>query len=215
MIVSYPLQTSSDCPTESDVQYSMGPSDEPSAKRRRYVYLKTSLFVGKGEGGRGKVGTKASACISRPERYLSDFGIEPLRESSFASAEKYLVRVISPRSNCETFDQLRYQLYKSKEKVVNELPPTSSAMHGYLLRSHYFVYICSSLLDTGSKVLEPTNYGWFMQNGLLVPAKNFTTMPSHFTTKCHCKKGCARDCGCKRKLEKCTKYCGCVNCENL
>ena len=62
MIVSYLFQTSSDCLTESGVQYSMGPSDEPSAKRRKYVYLKTALlfrieemgrFVTEGEGGRG------------------------------------------------------------------------------------------------------------------------------------------------------------------
>ena len=83
-----------------------------------------------------KIGTKVSAVASKPENYLEDFGIESLQDSSSVCAEKYLVRVISPKSNCETFDHLRYEIYKRKEKALNELPPTSSTIRGHLLRSH-------------------------------------------------------------------------------
>ena len=89
-----------------------------------------------------KIGTKASAFASKPENYVDDFGIEPLQDSSFVCAEKYLVRVISPKSDCETFDDLRYEIYKTKEKALNELPLKSSTIRGHLLRNHYFVYLC-------------------------------------------------------------------------
>ena len=131
-----------------------------------------------------------SADNSNPENYLEDFVIKRLQDSSLVCAKKkYFLRVISPKSNCEILDNLRYGIYKMKEKALNELPPTSSAIHWYLLRSHYFVYLCSNLLDNCSNILEPENYGWIIENGLLVPTKNFATVPSYLTTKCCCKKG--------------------------
>ena len=53
------------------------------------------------------IGTRESAVAFKPESYLENFGIEPLRDSSFLCAEKYLMRVISLKLNCETFDDLR------------------------------------------------------------------------------------------------------------
>ena len=162
-----------------------------------------------------KIDTKVSAVASKPENYLDDFGIETLQDSSLAFVEKYLVRVINLKSNCETFDDLKYEIYKTKEKALNELPPTSSTIRGHFLRRHYFVYLCSNLLDSCSKILNSANYGWIIENGLLVPTKNFTTIPSYLTTKCCCKKECTKNCGCKRTFEKCTEYCDCTNCENV
>ena len=82
-----------------------------------------------------KIGTKASAVASKPENYLDDFGIGSLRDSSLAWAEKYLVRIFSPKSNCKTSDDLRYEIYKTKKKALNQLPPTSSTIRGHLLRA--------------------------------------------------------------------------------
>ena len=86
--------------------------------------------------------------------------------------------MISFKSNCEIFYNLKYEICKRKEKALNELPPTSSTIHGHLLKSHYFVYLCSNLLDSCSKILEPTNFGWIFENWLLLPNKNFATVPS-------------------------------------
>ena len=46
----------------------------------------------------------------------------------------------------------RYEIFKIKENALNELPPKSSTIRGHLLRSHYFVYLCSNLLDSCSKI---------------------------------------------------------------
>ena len=51
--------------------------------------------------------TKASLFASEPESYLEDFGIESLKDSSFVCAKKYIMRVISSKSNCKTFDTLK------------------------------------------------------------------------------------------------------------
>ena len=139
-------------------------------------------------------------------------------------AKKYLARAISLKTNCETFNDLRYEIYMTKEKALNELPPTSGTICGYLMRSHYFVYLCSNLLDSSSNILKPamdgsmdqwSYYGWIINNGLLAPTKNFATIPSYLTTKCCCKKGCTKNWGCNRTFEKCTEYCDSTNCKNV
>ena len=91
---------------------------------------------------RSKIGRKVST-VSKPESYLGDFGIEPLWDSKFIFAKRYLVRVISPKSNCKKFDDLRYEMYKTKYKALNELPPTSNK-----ICDHYFLYSCSFLFNT-------------------------------------------------------------------
>ena len=53
------------------------------------------------------IGNKTLAVASKPESYIDDFGIEPLGDSSFVCAKKYLVRVISSKSNCKKLDDLR------------------------------------------------------------------------------------------------------------
>ena len=131
--------------------------------------------------------------------------VEPLRGSRFVCAEKYLVRVISPISNCETFDNLRFEMYKTKQKAV---------ICGHLLRSYYFVCLCWNLLDSCSKILEPANYGKIIENEPLAPAKNFCTVLSDFTSKCRCKKRRTKNRGYKRSSEKCRGYCDSANCKN-
>ena len=74
------------------------------------------------------IGTRESAVALKPESYLNNFGIEPLRDSSFLCPAKYLVRVISPKSNCETFDGLRCETYKTKQKALKKPPPTSGTI---------------------------------------------------------------------------------------
>ena len=80
-----------------------------------------------------KIGSKASAVSSKPESqlsetYLNNFGID----FSFVSAKKQLVRVISPKSNCKTFDNLRLEMYKMQ--ALNELPPLSSTVHEHVAK---------------------------------------------------------------------------------
>ena len=161
-----------------------------------------------------KVGTKAAAFKAKPEVYLKYFGVEPVTDYVFQQAEKYLVNVIDPNTTCEKFDDLRHMMYTSTDKTLLKLPPTSSAIKGHLLRCHYVVNLCINLLDSGKEELRPVNFGWKRVHGMLVPDQNLQSMPTEFTTKCGCKKGCTKGCGCKRNSHLCTEYCKCLNCSN-
>ena len=63
-----------------------------------------------------------------------------------------------PKENCNTFDDLRYILYTKKNKMVISLQPTSNMSHGDILRSHYVVLICSSLILAPDTNLNPVNW---------------------------------------------------------
>ena len=84
-------------------------------------------------------------------------------------------------------------LLKTKEKILNKLPPTSSTIHRHSLRSHYFVYLSSNILDSCSKTFQPAKYEWII-------TKNFA-IPSDLTTKCRCKKGSTKICRCRRTFD--------------
>ena len=81
----------------------------------------------------------------------------------------------------------------------------SSEWTSIYIRHHYFVCLCWNLLDSIIKTLEPANYGWIIKSGPLNSGDNFSPVLSDFTTRCHCKKICTKNCGCKRISEKWTE----------
>ena len=96
-----------------------------------------------------KVGTKTAALKAKPECFLQQFTEDKL-SSDFAPAEKYLIKVVQPKSSCLTFDELWYSVYTSKNKTLTELPPTSAAVYSHLERYHYFLRLCFELLHMQS-----------------------------------------------------------------
>ena len=62
------------------------------------------------------------------------------------------------------------------------------------------MYLSSYILDSCSKTFQPAKYEWIMENGLVVPTKNFA-IPSDITTKCRCKKGSTKNCRCRRTFD--------------
>ena len=146
-----------------------------------------------------KIDAKVSAVTSKPENYLDDFGIEPLQDSNLVCAEKYLVRVISPKSNCKAFDNPRYDIYKTKGKALNELPTTSSTI------THHYAPLapsCLNLLDSCSKILEPANYGWIIVNTSLKDVVVRRDVQRIVDVRGHT----------KSSLQL---YCNCTNCDNV
>ena len=144
------------------------------------------------------------------ERFLEDFGIGERSDAAFKSAEYYLVNVIQPNSNCRTFDELRYEMYRIQKKT------TCYLLNGHLLRSHYFVNFCltleQSFLHHSNSIHSPLNFGWKSVNGILLPNKYLRIMPTQDVTRYSCKKGCTKVYGCKP--EHCTKYYKCQRCDN-
>ena len=60
-----------------------------------------------------KIRTKSSAMKNNPERFLEDFGIGELSDAAFKSIEHYLANAIQPSPNCGTFDELRFEMYRT------------------------------------------------------------------------------------------------------
>ena len=131
-----------------------------------------------------RIGTKSSAMKINPERFLQAFGVGEPSDIAFKSAERYLVNVIQPSSNCMTFDELRYEMYRTHNKGLSELIPTSYSLHGHLLRSYYFVNFCLSLeqsdIHQNNLIPSPLNFGWKRVNGILLPQKYLRIMPSQY-----------------------------------
>ena len=156
-----------------------------------------------------KLGTKAAG-MKADIRQLVNFGVSELVDpSSFVLAEKYLCGVLYPNESCQTFDTLRYRLYTKKNKDLSSLPPTSHVLYGHLLRSHYFVWTCHTLLTENAATLNPQRFGWNLVDNVLIPDKHLCSLPEIYTATCRCNKKCTGRCMCKKNGTTCTEYCNC------
>ena len=87
-------------------------------------------------------------------------------------SEQYLGKLLESAGECNTFDELRYHLHMNKRKTISELPPTFAGTVGHMPRSYHFVYIHRNLYHSQQSIsLDPMNFGWERENGLLTPAK--------------------------------------------
>ena len=96
------------------------------------------------------VGTKAAALKAFPERFLKAFGEGDLTDATFQNAQRYMVTVVKYNTKCETFDELRYNQYITKNATLTDLAPTSRSIRGHIMRSYYLVRHCLNLLDPQS-----------------------------------------------------------------
>ena len=135
---------------------------------------------------------------------LVDFGSTDLPDpSTFRLAEGYLCSVLSPKNNCETFDDLRCILYTKKNTPISSLPPISRMLHRHLLRCHYIVRTCRNLLSDSAINLLLERYWWFLVSSVL------TFLHNIYTVTCGYKKTCSGRCKCQRSSVECTELCKC------
>ena len=162
-----------------------------------------------------QVGSKTSALKNDPEKYLGEFAEDPqLTYSAARKAEEYLVKVLKPRSESNTFDSVRHESYTAKNVKLFDLPPTSSAILGHLKRCHYVVRYNMLLLNSYSE--RPQDHGWTEIDGFLIPDKHLMPMPLHYTVRCGCKSRCTGRCRCSKMDTICTEFCSCKgNCQNV
>ena len=103
-------------------------------------------------------------------------------------------------------------MYRDKGKSLTELPPSSLAIHGHLLRCKYAYKLASSLLDSDQFFLKPIEYGWQDLNSVLFPEKLQRVLPKEYMTVSGCQKGCTGRCKYKKsEFGTCTDFCKCNN----
>ena len=153
-----------------------------------------------------KFGTKASGLKANPLEYLKDFGTDPLN-INVNVAEEYLVQVIKPGTTLKTMDDLRFYLYHHSKKTIMDLPPTSRATEGHILRAFYGTYLQVNCLE--GKTLDPLCYGFCRDQNVVKPQRCQVILPDDFPTPCKCKTCTTKRCICRKIELKCCCYCDC------
>ena len=144
------------------------------------------------------IGSKLASLKADPVKYLQDFGEDstPSKEL-LEDLEEYLVKIYKPNAELKTFDELRYNKYQSKVSIV-ELPPSSYCMaRGHMRRLLYLVYTCVHLHDF-PEVLNPMDFGWVEEGGMLMQHNEWNLLPEYLTSKCGCELCKSNRCGCKK-----------------
>ena len=150
-----------------------------------------------------KFGTKAAGLKANPAQHLQEFRKDPAN-IDFAGVEQYLVNVFKSGTHCESMDQLRY--YLSKNTIV-DLPPTSCSVRGHILRAFYGMYLQLHCLDNAE--LNPFEFGFYQDDGALLPYRKQALLPDDFPLPCRCTACATKCCPCRQNEIKCCPYCSC------
>ena len=165
--------------------------------------------------GPSKFGTKSAALKADPTKFLIGFGwsTTTLSDVECMNAEKYLVQVLSRGNHSiETLDDLRFQMYhQRKTATIIDLPPTSHAAKGHILRAFYAVYIQMNCLENIS--LNSLQYGFQIQEGNLEPKVFYRPLSDHMSVDCRCVKCATSRCPCREDGLACCAFCKCQTSE--
>lgn len=95
-------------------------------------------------------------------------------------------------TQCKTFDEFRLEKYIGGNSGIDTLPPTSSANKGTHPQRRSTCIYCRSihLLDPSPKELDPREYGWEENFGLMLPKKNLKLIPDNMLNICSCSGNC-------------------------
>ena len=155
-----------------------------------------------------KFGTKSAGLKVDPTIFLKDFG-KIWDDATVCNAEHYLVQVLSRGNHSiTTLDDLRYNMYhQRKATTILDLPPTSHAAKGHILRAFYAAYIQINCLTNVS--LDPLQYGFQMEEGTLEAKSVYRPLPDHMATNCTCMKCATSRCPCRDEGLPCCAFCKC------
>ena len=162
-----------------------------------------------GRDTNSKIGTKYAAIKEKPSVYLKTFGTSQLYlEESVVKAEEYLVKVLSATTTFKTMDELRfYKYHHSKNITFAALPPTSCSLKGHILRAFYATHMQLNCLN--NPYLDPRQYGFQDNDGLLVPTMCKLLFPDDLPQSCSCANCATCRCACRKMNVPCCEYCNC------
>ena len=125
-------------------------------------------------------------------------------------AVQYLVQVLNPNNTCTTMDILWYEMFhQSKVSDLHSLPPTSADLHLHILRCLNATYRQMHCLQ--NVTVGPTNYGYEIKNGSLLPIYHQNNVWGSLVQTCSCKKCITKHCECSKIGVPCCVYCKCKN----
>ena len=137
----------------------------------------------------------------------------------WSNLERFICRLYD--SPLASIKELRWQLYSRKQAEGENLPPTVGALQEHVKRAHYLAMVYNRSLMSIQDLPPPDKYGWRFCEARYVYEPIMTQVPSAPSAlinlvKCNCKKGCTKNCSCKKNILSCTEICGCTDygCQN-
>ena len=163
-----------------------------------------------------KIATKYAALntIQKPGNFslLLDFNSPRLTESIIQMAEAFLVKCLKPKTDLETFDDLRVTAFSSKALKMDfeKTACTSTNARKHILRAYYQLQLwIQAPFRDATLLMNAEAYGFERKDNLLLP-EIVISKPEGLPDPCTCGK-CARknSCRCGVAGIKCCKYCKC------
>ena len=69
-------------------------------------------------------------------------------------------------------------------KPLSLLPPTSSVIQVHIKCSYFIIHNVHNILKDHGSTLDPKNYGWLYDDGILLPEKGLNPLPAEILTLC-------------------------------
>ena len=113
-----------------------------------------------------------------------------------------------PKSTCVTFNELRFDMYRSRKKPYVKLPPSSHSLQGNLQCSFFIIRMAMNVLDNQIEI----NYleiGWTEVDGYIVLDKQLLLLPNFYLVSCGFTKKCTGRCSYAKQDAACTEFCKC------
>ena len=128
--------------------------------------------------------------------------------------ERFVVLMYRKTSTNSTVNQERKELFTSKNRSIDHIPPTSAALAQHVLRATYQGGYCwgQSLVES-IDLPSPDKWGWVRDKSEWRPL--WSTLPQaelacRKLLKCGCKSECSGLCTCVKVNLPCTSLCTCL-----
>ena len=115
---------------------------------------------------------------------------------------------------------MRWKFFSQSQNSIEYLTPTKDALHYKVLQSHYIANLLKSVLLPVVCKRDPTLYGWYYDEGKLLPVTSVNELPAPTNmislTVCSCTSRCnSNRCWCKKYYLNCSDACKCLNCKKV
>ncbi len=130
----------------------------------------------------------------------------------------FVCSVYSKTTKCHKIDDLRWELFRSKNLEGEKLPPTMGALTPHLERAKYITTVGRVYLHARPTIPSILDNGWEQAvDGEIVPTKCLELPAPEAVLeliKCGCRTQCSHNCSCIKNTLPCTALCKCRDCEN-
>ena len=140
-------------------------------------------------------------------------------DDTFAEIQRFVVLMYNRSSGHRKVNDARIDLFCKNSRSIENIPPTEDALFQHTLRAVLQAGYCwAQALVPQQDIPDPSKWGWNNVNGKWQPlwiTKEEASKTCYELLHCGCRKGCQKQCKCKRANLQCTALCRCSgNCQH-